>query len=188
MHMRCRYIHSFCQRLSWFSHHFYQFGARCLQFCQTPKHTDVHTCTRVRLSTCPNRLCESLSLSLSSNRAKDGGQGEVSGCPHHPVVIKARCMLGRIVKLPTETLDMYMCVFLFCRETHTHTGGISQPLSKSEIYRVLSQFGVKYLHLDVYNICSPSWRVQDQLRDQLVFGSCSVWLYRPDLTVLCHII
>ncbi len=120
MHMRCRYIHSFCQHLSWFSHHFYQFGARCLQFCQTPKHTDVHTCTRVRLSTCPYRLCESLSLSLSSNRAKDGGQGEVSGCPHHPVVIKARCMLGRIVKLPTETLDMYMCVFILQRDSHTH--------------------------------------------------------------------
>ncbi len=150
---------------------------------KTHRRSHMHTCAFINMPL--QIMWISLSLSLSSNRAKDGGQGEVSGCPHHPVVIKACCMLGRLWTC------ICVCFYSAKRHTHTHccsTRGISQPLSKSEIYRVLSQFGVKYLHLDVYTICSPSWSVQDQLRDQLVFGSCSVWLYRPDLTVLCHVI
>ncbi len=113
---------------------------------KTHMFTHAHVCIYQHATT----DCEN--LSLSSHRAKDGGQGEVSGCPHHLVVIKAHCMLGRIVKLPTETLDMYIvCVLILQRDSHTHTHccstrGISQPLSKYELYRVLSQFGAKYLH------------------------------------------
>lgn len=74
----------------------------------TPQTHTPQTHTHVHLSTCHNRLCED-HVSLCSYWAKDGGQREVSGCPHHPVVIKAHCMLGLIAKLHTETLDTRMC-------------------------------------------------------------------------------
>ncbi len=196
MHMRCCYIRSFRQ--------LFDFPIISVSLVPDafssarPQNTHVHTCTRVHYQHATTD-CEN--LSLSSHRAKDGGQGEVSGCPHHLVVIKAHCMLGRIVKLPTETLDMYMCVFWFCKETHIHTHTVAPQgeFHSPWVNMSFTVFSVSLvpntftdLQFDVYTVCSPSWRLQDHLRDQLVFWSCaarhSVWLYEPDITVLCHVI
>lgn len=78
-----------------------------------PQNTHAHTHTYIYQHVVTGYV--KTHVSLYSYWAKDGGQREVSGCPHHPVVIKAHCMLGLIAKLHTETLDTRMCAL------HPHT-------------------------------------------------------------------